>query len=340
MSFLYKALLKDQGKQSQQANQDQQGQNQNYTNQASHAAAYNNQYAYSEISDPRFANQNNRPWLAWSAIAFLLLIIGLLAGYILGTEKVSPQIKVGSHILEAERSQTELVGANANGKGADQPSSEQTNPNVTYNDVKHDGTAESKQPLESVTAQSLPQEQQVVNVSTPAESSLNQSATNNLNVANVTENLTDSVDENIVEDEPQVVINVADINSSNITLDEVPSDLQAKFALALEETDTENNKGLKGETSNDNRIQVEVDSSLVDIKELKGSDKALIPELLYEMHIYSSDVNERWVRINNITLFEGDRLTPYLRVAEIRQDLIVWESRDRRFIQVALEDYR
>lgn len=305
VSFLYKALLKDQGK------QNQQGQDQNYSNSANHTATYSNQYAYSEIPEPRFANQNNRPWLAWFAIAFLLLIIGLLAGYILGTEKVASQIKVGSHILEAERSQTELIGVNANGKGADQPSSEQTNANATDVDVKHDGTAESKQP-----------------------------ATNSLNVAKVSENLTDSIEQNVQEDEPQDVINVADINSSNMTLDEVSSDLQAKFALALEETDTENKKGLKGETSNNNRIQVEVDSSLVDIKELKGSDKALIPELLYEMHIYSSDVNERWVRINNITLFEGDRLTPYLRVAEIRQDLIVWESRDRRFIQVALEDYR
>nr|WP_269139943.1 general secretion pathway protein GspB [Psychrosphaera haliotis] len=143
--------------------------------------------------------------------------------------------------------------------------------------------------------------------------------------------------EEAIDEPEQLVINVADINSSNVKVEDVSSDLQARFAEALAQTEV----GTAKKTNNQQRsIQVEVDSSLVDINDLPDGDRAFIPELQYEMHIYSSDVNERWVRINNTTLYEGDRLTPYLRLAEIRQGIVIWESRERRFSQVALEDYK
>ncbi len=341
MSFLYKALIKEQNSQktnnktgsnaasSQSANQNQ--------SQLQMSGNSNNGYSYANAvnSGPTFAdNGASSPgfsWLAWLAIAILLLIVGLLGGYIVGSKPANSQVFVQN------QSQSQAPVSNQSPTQAQPKTANQSEPpNVTQSAPQIATQANGQ--MESDAIEQLPS-------SRPSEL-LTQAPDEQLSGASqlITEKQleTDKKQletgkEEAIDEPEQLVINVADINSSNVKVEDVSSDLQARFAEALAQTEV----GTAKKTNNQQRsIQVEVDSSLVDINDLPDGDRAFIPELQYEMHIYSSDVNERWVRINNTTLYEGDRLTPYLRLAEIRQGIVIWESRDRRFSQMALEDYK
>jgi len=353
VSFLYKALIKEQNSQktnnktgsnaasSQSANQSQ--------SQLQMSGNSNNGYSYANAvnSGPAFAdNGASSPsfsWLAWLAIAILLLIVGLLGGYIVGSKPANSQafVQNQNQLLTASQpinqNQSKAPESNQSPIRAQPKTANQSEPpNVTQSAPQIATQANGQ--MESDAIEQLPS-------SRPSEL-LTQAPDEQLSGASqlITEKQleTDKKQletgkEEAIDEPEQLVINVADINSSNVKVEDVSSDLQARFAEALAQTEV----GTAKKTNNQQRsIQVEVDSSLVDINDLPDGDRAFIPELQYEMHIYSSDVNERWVRINNTTLYEGDRLTPYLRLAEIRQGIVIWESRDRRFSQMALEDYK
>ena len=355
MSFLYKALIKEQNSQktnnktgsnaasSQPANQSQ--------SQLQMSGNSNNGYSYANTvnSGPAFADNGasstSFSWLAWLAIAILLLIVGLLGGYIVGSKPANSQAFV--------QSLSQPLNAN-------QPINQNQNQNQA---LGLSASPIQAQPHEAIQSEPPNVTQSAPQIATQANGQMESDAIEQLPSSRPSELLTQAPDEQLsgtsqlitekqletdkkqleidkkdaVDESEQLVINVADINSSNVKVEDVSSDLQARFAEALAQTEV----GTAKKTNNQQRsIQVEVDSSLVDINDLPNGDRAFIPELQYEMHIYSSDVNERWVRINNTTLYEGDRLTPYLRLAEIRQGIVIWESRDRRFSQIALEDYK
>ncbi|GAA0292174.1 hypothetical protein GCM10009128_08310 [Psychrosphaera haliotis] len=368
MSFLYRALIKEQhnqssgsksktkssepninGSHSSSTNTNSQIGSNGVPNQTPMSGNSNNGYSYANTvnSGPAFADSGasspSFSWLAWLAIAILLLIVGLLGGYIVGSKPANSQAFV--------QNQNQLLTAS-------QPTNDTQNqaPDLGASPIQAQPQTANQSELPNVT-QSAPQ------IATQANGQMESDAIEQLPSSRPSELLTQAPDEQLsgtsqlitekqfetdknqletgkeeaIDESEQLVINVADINSSNVKVEDVSSDLQARFAEALAQTEV----GSAKQTDNQQRsIQVEVDSSLVDINDLPDGDRAFIPELQYEMHIYSSDVNERWVRINNTTLYEGDRLTPYLRLAEIRQGIVIWESRDRRFSQMALEDYK
>ncbi|MDA8621106.1 general secretion pathway protein GspB [Psychrosphaera sp.] len=312
MSFLYKALIKEQNTQSTAGERDKP----NNSNAYAYAETANSGATYVNSG----AGSNSLSWLAWLIIAILLLIVGSLAGYIVGSKPVSSQVYAQGN--ERDQLHEPAVSPVIVKQASEQPSM----------DSNTELSTESNTDLNTAAATAV--KTSVNNSKVQPELVVETQTGENLNVeAPEAQNAI----ENEVTDSEQLVINVADINSSNVKVEDVSSDLQARFAEALAQT----KETASAKTDNQARsIQVEVDSSLVDINDLPNADRAFIPELQYEMHIYSSDVNERWVRINNTTLYEGDRLTPYLRLAEIRQGIVIWESRDRRFSQIALEDYR
>lgn len=338
MSFLYKALIKEQSSQSvadeanasgshnstknmnnktgssgassQSANQSQLQMSGNSNNGYSYANSVNSGQAFANdvAGTPAFS------WLAWLAIAILLLIVGLLGGYIVGSQPPT--------ITQVATQAISPVKAQPNGQ------------------AESDATAQAPSNKPSELLEQAPDEQLSETSQVVAEKQLEtdeKPLETGEKLLDTGKKPLETGKQEAVDEPEQLVINVADINSSNVKVEDVSSDLQARFAEALAQTEDSKSK----QTNNQQRsIQVEVDSSLVDISDLPDGDRAFIPELKYEMHIYSSDANERWVRINNTTLYEGDRLTPYLRLAEIRQGIVIWESRDRRFSQTALEDYK
>lgn len=353
MSFLYKALIKEQNSQKTNSKTGSNGASNQAENQSQlqMSGNSNNGYSYENTvnSGPAFAdNGASSPgfsWLAWLAIAILLLIVGLLGGYIVGSKPANSQAFVQNQPLNASQpinqnqnqTQNQALGLSASPTQAQPHEAIQSEPsNVTQSSPQIATQANGQ--MESDAIEQLPSSRPSELLTQAPDEQL--SGTSQLITEKQLETDTKQLEtgkEEAIDGPEQLVINVADINSSNVKVEDVSSDLQARFAEALAQTEV----GTAKKTNNQQRsIQVEVDSSLVDINDLPDGDRAFIPELQYEMHIYSSDVNERWVRINNTTLYEGDRLTPYLRLAEIRQGIVIWESRDRRFSQIALEDYK
>jgi general secretion pathway protein B len=75
------------------------------------------------------------------------------------------------------------------------------------------------------------------------------------------------------------------------------------------------------------------------LEDLTAYQTALLPDLIYQMHIFSSDVSERWVKINDKILYEGNELVPGLTLLEIKQNLIIWRFNNRKVGQLALVDF-
>ncbi len=293
MSFLYKALLKEQ-----KSNEISGDSHSNASSDVGYQAEFhsNNQsFAQSSYAEPTTnvsKNSNNHVhWGAWLVIALLLLVVGLLGGllggYLLGQKTNTSVLQPVSQSIAQAASQPVTQSA--------------TTPESSYL------TAENNQS---------------VNQSSKEPTSAQPSNTKILEKAN--------------NEQP---IEVNNINTSKLSVDDVPKELQESFAKAQQEA-AKSQADKEGEIKvYDNHFNVEVDSTLTNINELDESEQALLPQMVYQMHIFSSDPNERWVRINDKTLYEGDRFTPHLKLAEIRQDKIIWESKYHRFSQTALVDY-
>lgn len=65
----------------------------------------------------------------------------------------------------------------------------------------------------------------------------------------------------------------------------------------------------------------------------------LVPELDFSSHIYASDKNERWVRVNNQVVQEGELITSTMRLISIEPQQVIIEMHERRFTLPALTNW-
>jgi len=65
----------------------------------------------------------------------------------------------------------------------------------------------------------------------------------------------------------------------------------------------------------------------------------LVPDLEFSSHIFSSDVNERWVRVNNQVVKEGELINSDMRLVAIEPQQVIIEMQQRRFILPALSSW-
>lgn len=77
---------------------------------------------------------------------------------------------------------------------------------------------------------------------------------------------------------------------------------------------------------------------LRDVRELSSAEKARLPRFTYNSHMYSSRTQERWIRINDRMLWEGD-LVNGLRVVTIEPAHTIFGFGDMLFRVEALEDF-
>ncbi|MDA7747358.1 general secretion pathway protein GspB [Psychromonas sp.] len=115
-----------------------------------------------------------------------------------------------------------------------------------------------------------------------------------------------------------------------LTLDDVPSDLQARFARALElepEIDTKS-------------VQVNPDDTpATDISFMPVNFQNQVWPLSYESHMYSSPPSARWIRINGIDLHIGDNLGA-IEVIDILPHMSVFKLGDQKFTLESLQDWK
>lgn len=64
-----------------------------------------------------------------------------------------------------------------------------------------------------------------------------------------------------------------------------------------------------------------------------------IPSLSFQAHLYSSDPDKRWIKVNGKAQREGDWLTPSLQLIAIEPDRLILEQNHQPFTLPALTDW-
>ena len=117
---------------------------------------------------------------------------------------------------------------------------------------------------------------------------------------------------------------------SDEELETVPTALKDAFARAIEDTqDTKPHQITQGTKNSSYAEPIEL---------LPDALLAIIPDIKYQAHIYSSSPDKRWVKLNNRELYEGDSIGD-LRVLEITPEQTVLSFDDYEFSLKALQDW-
>ena len=308
MSFLYEALLK---KDNQDSGNPQQA------NPMQGALATGAVFADD--------NKSTTPVALWVAFAVALLIIGVLAGYILGRDftpnQVQSPIDTQSAAMPAtEQSQQQTSVADAQ-NGAQ---------------VEKQAVIEAPEPLNSgqSTAEAVTQSDNFESSDTPTQFNVRLDDNGQVR-SEVVGDIDSEQSTEVLADALPAETSYLNTESDTLPLDEVPDNLKQQFELAVQAVSEQQ---ASGELENQS-TPVATSSSLTDINALADADKAGLPDIRYQMHIYASEKIDRWVKLNDRIMTEGEEFMPGLTLLEIRQDIIVWETRFNRFTQAALEDY-
>jgi general secretion pathway protein B len=117
--------------------------------------------------------------------------------------------------------------------------------------------------------------------------------------------------------------------------EKTPSDLQKRFELAVLLTEIEQNKNPNGSF-----IQEEEFNDGSDIHDMSSDFQNKVPLMRYDSHMYSSLIDERWVRINGETLKEGDfDSTGQLELLEIQPQRSIFRVERQSFSVESLTDW-
>lgn len=308
MSFLYQALIKEQQNDKQHGSTKIETSAQPEPTTASDFSAapagrieqssYQYQQGFSAQTAVEPSSKNH--WF-WLVIAALLMIVGLLGGYLFGSKETNQALysNIQQQATQVQQKQQAIEQSLADLK--------QT---ATPNIVPAPASSEVQ------TAEFEPSSQKQIEVA------LGQDGEIKTQVTEVNGNDSSDVEQQLVKR------NIL----PEVTIDDIPDTLKSTFADAVKATEQTQQSDLF-------ELQVTTGSSLPLINELNLSEVYWVPDMSYEMHIYASEASERWIRLNGKTLTEGEALVDNLVLLEIRQDQIIWQGNDRRFAQNALQDF-
>ncbi|MDW7547402.1 general secretion pathway protein GspB [Pseudoalteromonas sp. SCSIO 43201] len=110
----------------------------------------------------------------------------------------------------------------------------------------------------------------------------------------------------------------------------VSEELKKAFAQAVKETELRDEAAVLSTTKES--------ASVTPISLLPTQLQNSIPSLRYQAHIYATDVQERWIKINNRPLYEGDSLGA-LTVLEITPEQTRFDFDGIEFSLEAMEDW-
>ena len=144
--------------------------------------------------------------------------------------------------------------------------------------------------------------------------------------------------EKIAEETEQIVIGgptskkltPSNLEANNISLDDVPEDLQQRFALAVEE-----------ESNSTFTEYVDEDEELVtsDISSMPARFQYRVPEMRYDSHVYSTEAKDRWIRINGVDLRVGERLGE-IELVDILPQQSIFRLGKQSFTLESLQDWK
>ena len=112
---------------------------------------------------------------------------------------------------------------------------------------------------------------------------------------------------------------------------EVSADLAARFNAAMTATDAYQRQRESGDADRGPHP--------VHLTELPEWYQQLVPPLSFSSHIYSTDDDNRWVKVNGQVVREGELIDSNLRLVAIHPQEVVIEMQNRRFTLPALTDW-
>jgi general secretion pathway protein B len=119
----------------------------------------------------------------------------------------------------------------------------------------------------------------------------------------------------------------------------ISSDLLQKFNQAIRDSeDVDANYAEIHSQQTDQELETYF-TKVAKITELPTQEQVQIPTLIYETHLYSTDIDQRRVKINGKNLVEQQWINESLQVVEIQRQFLILEMGHSRFSLPALTDW-
>ncbi|OUL57753.1 general secretion pathway protein GspB [Pseudoalteromonas ulvae] len=171
------------------------------------------------------------------------------------------------------------------------------------------------------------------NIKVPAD--VPQTSSKSLEPVTQPEVVTKPVKEQLVEDYSQYKVVGKPLEQPSAVpaaeLAAVPDTLKAAFAQAVAQTENQQEYEVTQGSSTSSRVQP--------LELLPDVILARVPSLRYQAHIYATQADKRWIRINNRDLYEGDMLDN-LKIIEIAPEQTVMNMDGYQFSLAAMQDFR
>ena len=314
------------------------------TNSSNINTAQINQFSGNKFAREKSSFQQSGkhiPPMVWIFIGSLLLMIGLLAGYIYGNALLFENNLLSNKVLESKVVNNKVLEntATESEKMIKIEKASEMNEKFVSTEVSRDVSTELST-KSAVTQNHLDNNDKSVEIALDLKGQM---------ISKVS-TLTGSKPDEQVNKEPSVEQQIPDTskaqekrkaeqaltnkdNNEQVSLDDIPDKLKASFADAI--------KATEASQSLDDSFEVNLSepSGLLMLDDLTSEQAKSLPNLIYQMHIYSSDISERWIRVNGKTLYEGNELQQELTLLEIKQDSIIWRFNNIKVGQVALVDF-
>lgn len=140
-----------------------------------------------------------------------------------------------------------------------------------------------------------------------------------------------SEEKNTLNDRLEATTIKNDEVENSLTLADVPSDLQQRFALAVELE--QGQQSVPKQAVNDQTV---VES---DISQMPAQFQYQVPVMSYDSHVYSTNANDRWIRINGMDMRVGDHVG-VVELVEIMPQQSVFRLGQQRFTLESLKDWK
>ncbi|WP_160064562.1 general secretion pathway protein GspB [Psychromonas sp. L1A2] len=119
-------------------------------------------------------------------------------------------------------------------------------------------------------------------------------------------------------------------NTHHISLDDVPDDLQQRFALAVEE---ESNATFTEYVDKNEELLTS------DIASMPARFQYRVPVMRYDSHVYSTEAKDRWIRINGVDLRVGESLGE-IELVDILPHQSIFRLGKQSFTLESLQDWK
>ena len=133
------------------------------------------------------------------------------------------------------------------------------------------------------------------------------------------------------QNEKLELVATSDEVANSLALADVPSDLQQRFALAVELE--QGQQSIPNQVANDQPV---VES---DISQMSAQFQYQVPVMSYDSHVYSTKANDRWIRINGVDMRVGDYVGA-VELVEIMPQQSVFRLGKQRFTLESLKDWK